>query len=920
MSPQVKKVKQELFMDKPVYAIYIRVSTDKQADNGDSIPMQENLGKKIIEDNNGILFKIYAEPAVSASKTRLKDRTILLECLNDAKAGLFNKLIVYRRDRLARKIEDSLAIRGMLEQANCELIYSATGEMQSSLNDPYGKMMENIRASLDEIESAQISMRVTDVMQDKAKRGEAVGGNLPFGYIRNNKKVLVVPDEVKIINEIEDLYLSGYGVYSIVKWLNGNKVQNLGLRPGGAVKKRKQTKKSIDKWTEDVVQTILFNAFYTGVIQYSKDGDRKLLKGDDLKDKVIVEKGEHEAIRTDVKQKMIYKLRDERKEKIKAPRHYTTSFLLSGILYCSKCGSKFATRNSTRSNGKQYLYYLCSSNHNHTFDGCGGTTFKKEILEEYIINKLKIYLSKIDFSELSGDVLRQLNDKDEQYENDLKEIEKKLDRYTKDYTAIRRLLLELDEDDLNYDLLKQGYQDDQVEILKKLNNAKLLKSSLLENIEVQSEKETTTDYILEQLKDFSKSIDIAPFYLKKSLIDGIIDKIVIDADGNVQTYFKFDLDLLQNTKKETEDIEVSFMSLPVVLDKTTVVLAPLVASAGVPVAKMSGRGLGHTGGTLDKLESISGFSVEMGREQFFAQVGEIGAAVIGQSGNITPADKKLYALRDVTATVESIPLIASSVMSKKIAAGADAIVLDVKTGSGAFMKTLDDSIALAQAMVDIGTHLGRNTVAVISDMDQPLGFGIGNALEVKEGIETLKGHGPKDLQEVCLILGSQMLVLGGKAKDEAEARTILMSHIEDGSAYDKFKQMVAAQGGDVTQVEAPDTLPSASRFTQVKAASAGYVESIQAEEIGVAAMLLGAGRETKESLIDLGVGIQLSLKVGDAVAAGDTVAVLHVNDASESKVQEAEAKVLEAYRISAQPVPPQPLVFALVTKDGVTRY
>lgn len=355
-------------------------------------------------------------------------------------------------------------------------------------------------------------------------------------------------------------------------------------------------------------------------------------------------------------------------------------------------------------------------------------------------------------------------------------------------------------------------------------------------------------------------------------------------------------------------------------DKTTVVLAPLVAAAGVPVAKMSGRGLGHTGGTLDKLESITGFSVEMDRERFFTQVGEIGAAVIGQSGNITPADKKLYALRDVTATVESIPLIASSVMSKKIAAGADAIVLDVKTGSGAFMKTLDDSIALAQAMVDIGTHLGRNTVAVISDMDQPLGFGIGNALEIKEGIETLNGHGPKDLQEVCLILGSQMLVLGGKAKDEQEARSILLSHIKDGSALDKFKQMVSAQGGDATQIESPDTLPTARKFIEVKAEAAGYVESIQAEEIGVAAMLLGAGRETKESVIDLAVGIQLAIKVGDAVAAGDTLAVLHVNDASESKVQEAEAKVLEAYRISAQPVPPQPLVFALVTKDGVTRY
>ncbi|WP_150270885.1 pyrimidine-nucleoside phosphorylase [Paenibacillus tepidiphilus] len=355
-------------------------------------------------------------------------------------------------------------------------------------------------------------------------------------------------------------------------------------------------------------------------------------------------------------------------------------------------------------------------------------------------------------------------------------------------------------------------------------------------------------------------------------------------------------------------------------DKTTVVLAPLVASAGVPVAKMSGRGLGHTGGTLDKLESISGFSVEMSREQFFAQVGEIGAAVIGQSGNITPADKKLYALRDVTATVESIPLIASSVMSKKIAAGADAIVLDVKTGSGAFMKTLDDSIALAQAMVDIGTHLGRNTVAVISDMDQPLGYGIGNALEIKEGIEILRDGGPKDLREVCLFLGSQMLVLGGKAQDEAEARAILEGHLADGSALEKFKQIVAAQGGDVTQVEAPDTLPAAKTLIEVKAEASGYIESIQAEAVGIAAMLLGAGRETKESQIDLAVGIHLAKKVGDAVAAGDTLAVLHVNAASGEKVREAQDKVREAYLVSAQPVPPQPLVFALVTKDGVTRY
>ncbi|AOZ91427.1 pyrimidine-nucleoside phosphorylase [Paenibacillus crassostreae] len=355
-------------------------------------------------------------------------------------------------------------------------------------------------------------------------------------------------------------------------------------------------------------------------------------------------------------------------------------------------------------------------------------------------------------------------------------------------------------------------------------------------------------------------------------------------------------------------------------DKTTIVLAPLVAAAGVPVAKMSGRGLGHTGGTLDKLESISGFSVELEAEQFFKQVNEVGTAVIGQSGNITPADKKLYGLRDVTATVDSIPLIASSVMSKKIAAGADAIVLDVKTGSGAFMKTLDDSIALAQAMVDIGSHVGRQTIAVISDMDQPLGLGIGNALEVKEAIEVLNGKGPEDLQEVCLILGSQMLVLGGKAKDEQEARKILKGHLEDGSAMEKLRQLVRSQNGDVSQIDHPDTLPTAKRTIEVKAVKAGYVAAIQAESIGIAAMLLGAGRETKDSIIDLAVGIRLSKKIGDPVQPGDTLAVLHVNLEDEIKLEEIKEKVLESYQISKNEVQIPPLIYALVTREGVQRF
>lgn len=355
-------------------------------------------------------------------------------------------------------------------------------------------------------------------------------------------------------------------------------------------------------------------------------------------------------------------------------------------------------------------------------------------------------------------------------------------------------------------------------------------------------------------------------------------------------------------------------------DKTTIVLGPLVAAAGVPVAKMSGRGLGHTGGTIDKLEAISGFSVELGKEQFFNQVNEIGLAVVGQSGNMTPADKKLYGLRDVTATVDSIPLIASSVMSKKIAAGADAIVLDVKTGSGAFMKTLDDSIRLAKAMVDIGTQVGRSTVAVISDMDQPLGYAIGNALEIKEAVATLKGEGPADLEEVCLILASHMLVLGGKAESEAEARKILQEKLSSGEALDKLNALVQAQGGDITQIHDLQLLPQAEIIVEVKSSSDGFVESIQAEEIGIAAMLLGAGRETKDSIIDLAAGVVLRKKIGDPVALGETLAVLHLNEAHRAGCVEAGNRVREAYGISTVKVQRRPLVFALVTPEGIKRF
>ncbi|MBB6674210.1 pyrimidine-nucleoside phosphorylase [Cohnella nanjingensis] len=346
-------------------------------------------------------------------------------------------------------------------------------------------------------------------------------------------------------------------------------------------------------------------------------------------------------------------------------------------------------------------------------------------------------------------------------------------------------------------------------------------------------------------------------------------------------------------------------------DKTTLIVAPLVAACGVPVAKMSGRGLGHTGGTVDKLESIAGFHTELSREDFFRQVNEIGVAVIGQSGNIAPADKKLYALRDVTGTVESVPLIASSVMSKKIAAGADAILLDVKFGSGAFMKTADDARTLAEAMVAIGAQVGRRTVAVISDMDQPLGRTVGNALEVREAIEVLRGEGPDDLRELCLVLASHMLVLGGRAADATAARTQLEEAIASGAALRKFADLLAAQGGDAAVANDLSLLPQAEARVAVKAAGAGYVAGIDAEQIGLAAMILGAGRAEKDDAIDHAVGLELVAKLGDAVEAGDTLAVLHAR-ADDDKAKQAAASVAAAYRFSPSRPDVQPLLQGIV--------
>lgn len=359
-----------------------------------------------------------------------------------------------------------------------------------------------------------------------------------------------------------------------------------------------------------------------------------------------------------------------------------------------------------------------------------------------------------------------------------------------------------------------------------------------------------------------------------------------------------------------EGVKVDKHSTGGVGDTTTLVLAPLVAALDIPVAKMSGRGLGHTGGTVDKLEAVEGFHVEITNEEFIKLVNENKIAVIGQSGNLTPADKKLYGLRDVTATVNSIPLIASSIMSKKIAAGSDAIVLDVKTGAGAFMKTAEDAKELAHAMVSIGNNVGRKTMAVISDMSQPLGLAIGNSLEVKEAIDTLKGEGPADLEELCLALGSQMVYLAGKASSLEEAREKLKEVIANGKALEKFKLFLASQGGDASVVDQPERLPQAKFLIEVPAKEDGFVAELVADEIGTAAMLLGAGRATKESEIDLAVGLMLNKKVGDAVKVGDSLVTIHAN---RENVDDVLKKLYESIRIADHADAPT-LVYGTVTE------
>ncbi len=350
-------------------------------------------------------------------------------------------------------------------------------------------------------------------------------------------------------------------------------------------------------------------------------------------------------------------------------------------------------------------------------------------------------------------------------------------------------------------------------------------------------------------------------------------------------------------------------------DKTSLVLGPMVASLGIPVAKMSGRGLGHTGGTIDKLESFPGFSTTITTQEFIRNVNTINMAIVGQTANLAPADKKIYALRDVTATVDNISLIASSIMSKKIASGSDVIVLDVKTGSGAFMKKFEDSLALAKEMVQIGTIAGRKTYAVITDMNQPLGQAVGNTLEVIEAIDALNGSAPNDLMEVSITLAAFMLVGSDKASSIEEAKKMLYETIEDKSALNKFAELIRAQGGNSDAVFHTDLFVKAKLVEDVTANEEGYITSIHTDEVGMTSLILGGGRETKDSMIDLSVGLKIQKKLGDYVSKGDALATLYANDPK--KLQEGKERLQKAYTITKEKPEPIKHVYAIVTKEGV---
>jgi len=435
-------------------------------------------------------------------------------------------------------------------------------------------------------------------------------------------------------------------------------------------------------------------------------------------------------------------------------------------------------------------------------------------------------------------------------------------------------------------------------IIKKRNGLKLTENDIIFMIE---------EYNGGKIPDYQMSAMLMAIYFKGMNNSEIryLTKAMIDS-GKI-------IDL-----SSIPGIKVDKHSTGGVGDTTTLALAPMVAAAGVKVAKMSGRGLGHTGGTIDKLESIEGFKTELSLNKFIKIVKKVGVSIISSTSDLVPADKKLYALRDVTGTVDSIPLIVSSIMSKKLAAGADAIVLDITTGSGAFMREYKDALKLGKIMVDIGLEFKKEIIGVVSNMDEPLGFAIGNSLEVKEAIEILKNKGPEDLRRLCLVLGSYMLKLGRVTKTYQEGKNKLEKILKSGVALNKFKEMIIAQGGNSGIIDNPELLPLAKHCTKIKANKSGYIQKIDSRLVGESAMLLGAGREEKESKIDLSVGIVLKKKVGNRININEDLAEVHYNDSE--KLKEAKKKLLSSFIIGIKKPVKLPLILATISRQGIKEF
>lgn len=435
-------------------------------------------------------------------------------------------------------------------------------------------------------------------------------------------------------------------------------------------------------------------------------------------------------------------------------------------------------------------------------------------------------------------------------------------------------------------------------IIKKRNGLKLTENDIMFMIEEYNEG---------KIPDYQMSAMLMAIYFKGMNNSEIryLTKAMIDS-GKI-------IDL-----SSIPGIKVDKHSTGGVGDTTTLALAPMVAAAGVKVAKMSGRGLGHTGGTIDKLESIEGFKTELSLNKFIKIVKKVGVSIISSTSDLVPADKKLYALRDVTGTVDSIPLIVSSIMSKKLAAGADAIVLDITTGSGAFMREYKDALKLGKIMVDIGLEFKKEIIGVVSNMDEPLGFAIGNSLEVKEAIEILKDKGPEDLRRLCLVLGSYMLKLGRVTKTYQEGKNKLEKILKSGVALNKFKEMIIAQGGNSGIIDNPELLPLAKHCTKIKANKSGYIQKIDSRLVGESAMLLGAGREEKESKIDLSVGIVLKKKVGNRININEDLADVHYNDSE--KLKEAKKKLLSSFIIGNKKPVKLPLILATISRQGIKEF